>query len=55
VAEHWSPRELHSDMQWSAGIGLRFFVNHLVVRADVGFSKQGGEVQMMISHPFPTF
>ena len=40
-------------MKWSAGLGLRGLVNNLVVRADLGFSDEGGEVQMMISHPFP--
>lgn len=54
VAEDWDVSELHSHMKWSAGVGLRFFVNHLVVRADVAFSHEGGEVQMMVSHPFPT-
>jgi hypothetical protein len=54
VSEHWSVSELHSHMKWSAGVGLRFFVNHLVVRADVAFSHEGGEVQMMVSHPFPS-
>jgi hypothetical protein len=53
VAERWSVSRLHDDMKWSAGVGLRFFVNHLVVRADVAFSREGGEVQMMIAHPFP--
>ena len=53
VAEHWSLSELHTDMKWSAGLGLRAFAAGLVVRADVGFSQEGGEVQMMVSHPFP--
>jgi hypothetical protein len=53
VAEHWSLSELHTDMKWTAGLGLRAFVNGLVVRADIGFSQEGGEVQMMVSHPFP--
>jgi hypothetical protein len=53
VAEHWNLSDLHTDMKWSAGLGLRAFVNGLVVRADVGFSQEGGEVQMMVSHPFP--
>ena len=54
VAPHWNLSDLHTDMKWSAGLGLRAFVNGLVVRADVGFSREGGEVQMMVSHPFPT-
>jgi hypothetical protein len=54
VAPHWNLSELHSDMKWSAGLGLRTFVNGLIVRADVGFSREGGEVQMMVSHPFPS-
>jgi hypothetical protein len=54
VAPHWNLSELHSDMKWSAGLGLRAFVNGLIVRADVGVSREGGEVQMMVSHPFPS-
>ena len=53
VAEHWNVAELHQDMKWSAGAGLRLFVNQLLVRVDVGFSQEGHEVQMMVSHPFP--
>ena len=53
MADRWSLSELHTDMKWSAGVGLRVFVNHLVVRADVGFSAEGGEVQMMVTHAFP--
>jgi hypothetical protein len=41
-------------MTWSAGVGLRFFVNRRVVRADVALSHEGGEVQMMVSHLFPS-
>jgi len=53
VAPHWNLSDLHTDMKWSAGLGLRAFVSGLVVRADLGFSQEGGEVQMMVSHPFP--
>lgn len=55
VSPSWNLPELHTDMKWSAGLGLRFFVNHLLVRGDVAFSAEGGEVQMMVTHPFPRF
>ena len=53
VAPHWNLSELHSDMKWSAGLGLRGMMNGLIIRAEVAASREGMEVQMMITHPFP--
>lgn len=52
VAPDWNPRELHSDMKWSAGLGIRFWAKGLVARIDTAASGEGGNVQMMISQPF---
>lgn len=52
VAGSYDLGELHSDMKWDAGIGLRAWVNGFVVRADTAVSSEGFGVQMMIGHPF---
>lgn len=53
VAPHWNLSELHTDMKWSAGLGIRAMVNSLLIRAEAGLSTEGMEIQMMITHPFP--
>ena len=52
VAHEFDLGELHSDMNIGGLLGLRAMVNHLVVRADVGFASEGFAVQMTIDHPF---
>ena len=52
VSERWSLSELHSDMKWSAGVGLRAMAKHTVLRLDAGFSEEGMHVQMMVAHTF---
>lgn len=44
--------ELHSDMKYCGGAGLRAFANHLVMRADLALSEEDGILQMTIDHPF---
>lgn len=52
VAEDWDLAELHSDMNWDAGIGLRAWASGFVVRLDVATSDESTGVQMMIGQPF---
>ncbi len=52
VADSYGFGELHSDMKWDAGTGLRAWVQGFVVRADAAFSDEGLRVQMMIGQPF---
>ena len=52
VAPHWNLSELHSSMQWDAGLGLRLWAKGLVVRLDTALSNEGVGVQMMVSQPF---
>lgn len=52
VAGSYDLGELHSDMKWSGGTGLRAWVQGFVVRADLAFSEEGARVQMMIGQPF---
>lgn len=52
VADNWSVSDLHEDMKVSIGGSVRAMVYELVVRMDVGFSEEGGEIQMFFNHPF---
>lgn len=52
VAPEYSFDELHDDMRWDAGVGLRVWAKGLVGRVDVAYSDEGVGVQMMIGHPF---
>jgi len=44
--------ELHSDMKWDLGFGVRAMAKGLVVRIDTAVSDEGLQVQMMVSQPF---
>ena len=44
--------DLHKDMKWDAGVGIRFLAKGIVARIDGAFSEEGGGVQMMVSQPF---
>ena len=52
VAPEWNIDDLHEDMKWSAGLGVRFWAKGLVARIDSAGSDEGFEVQMMVSQPF---
>jgi hypothetical protein len=52
VAPSWNLSELHSDMKWCLGLGIRAWAQGIVVRIDSAVSEEGGKVQMIISQPF---
>jgi hypothetical protein len=52
VASEWDIGDLHEDMKWDVGVGLRAHAKGLVVRVDTAVSEEGGSVQMMVSQPF---
>jgi len=52
VAPSWNLSELHSDMKWCLGLGIRAWAKGLVVRVDTVGSEEGLRIQMMISQPF---
>lgn len=52
VADEYDLGELHSDMKWDVGLGLRAWMKGFVLRMDTAGSKEGVGVQMMIGHPF---
>ena len=52
VAPNWNLKDLHRDMKWDAGLGLRVRAKGLVARIDVAGSDEGVGVAMMVSQPF---
>jgi hypothetical protein len=52
VAPSWNLDDLHSDMKWCAGMGIRLMAKGIVARIDMAASEEGGRVQMMVSQPF---
>ena len=52
VAPNWNLKDLHRDMKWDAGLGLRLWAKGLVARIDVAGSDEGVGVAMMVSQPF---
>jgi len=52
VAPVWNISTLHSDMKWSAGGGIRVFMNNLILRIDSAFGKEGNFIQMYVDHAF---
>ncbi|MBP6596637.1 MAG: hypothetical protein KA196_03915 [Arenimonas sp.] len=52
VAPEFDLGELHEDMKFTYGVGIRASAQGLIVRADFGFSEEGGQIQMFVSQPF---
>jgi hypothetical protein len=52
VAPDWSLSELHEDMKWDAGFGLRTIVRRTRVRFDVGFSPESWQMWFMAGQAF---
>ena len=52
VHDEWDLSELHDDMKWGVGAGIRLDVEGVVVRLDVAKGEEEGQVQMFIGHTF---
>lgn len=52
VAPSWNMEELHRDMKWSLGLGIRAWAKGIVARIDAASSEEGFKLQMMVGHPF---
>jgi hypothetical protein len=52
VHNEWDFSELHSDMNFVFGGGMRLMAKGIVIRAEAGLSDEGVGVQMMIGQPF---
>jgi hypothetical protein len=48
----WDFGELHEDMKWDAGVGVRFMMKRFVGRVDVAFSDESTGVKVMVNQPF---
>ncbi|WP_406610530.1 hypothetical protein [Agarivorans sp. JK6] len=44
--------KLHQNMNWSAGFGARIFIENIVARADLGFSKDDSIFRFTVNQPF---
>ena len=53
MAPEWDFDELHEDMKWSVGVGLRSYINNLIVRFDVAASDEDVIAQLFIGQPWP--
>jgi hypothetical protein len=52
VAPSYDLGNLHSGMEWDAGLGIRLSAKGFVIRADAAASDEDFGIQMMISQPF---
>ena len=52
VAPSWNLPELHTDMKWDFGFGLRFMAKKSVIRIDLAWSEEGSNAWVMIGEPF---
>lgn len=52
VAPAWTVSELHSEMKWDAGMGLRAMAKGIVGRLDVAWSREGLGISMMVGQPY---
>ncbi|SHI22640.1 BamA/TamA family outer membrane protein [Ferrimonas marina] len=44
--------ELHRDLQWSAGVGLRLWVENVLVRLDLAFAQDDSGLVVAVNQPF---
>ena len=52
VAPEWSFTELHSDMKWDVGLGIRFMAKKAVFRVDTAFTSDNWSAWAMVGQSF---
>lgn len=52
VAPHYNIGDLHDDMRFDAGFGLRGMIHKAVCRLDIAFGEEGARVVAMYGQPF---
>lgn len=52
VAPHWSLQDLHDDLHYDGGIGLRGMIHKAVCRLDFAVGEEGMRMVAMYGHPF---
>jgi outer membrane protein assembly factor BamA len=52
VATNWRIEELHKDMKWDVGLGLRVWGKGTVGRVDIAFAEESTALRLMIGQTF---
>ena len=52
VADSWSISELHKDVKWDFGLGLRLIMRKAVFRIEMAGNDDSWSSWVMIGHPF---
>lgn len=52
VAPDWDMSELHSNMKWDVGLGIRALASGITVRVEIAAGDEGMALVMMIGQPF---
>ncbi|NRD72676.1 hypothetical protein HQQ94_05320 [Shewanella sp. VB17] len=52
VSDEFSFNELHQDMQWTLGAGVRFEIESVVVRTEFAYSGDESQFWVMVNQPF---
>ena len=52
VHDRYDLRELHRDMKFSVGAGIRLKVEGIILRLDYAASEEGSHFRVLINHPF---
>jgi hypothetical protein len=52
VAPSWSISDLHDDMKWDVGLGLRAMMQKAVFRLDFAVTDDSSSMWAMVGHPF---
>lgn len=52
VADEFDFGTLHQDMKWTAGLGARFQIEGVVVRAEAAYSGDDNQIWIMANQPF---
>ncbi|QLE86913.1 hypothetical protein FLM48_18685 [Shewanella sp. Scap07] len=52
VADEFAMDELHKDLKWTLGAGIRFEVESVVVRTELAVGEEGNQFWVMVNQPF---
>jgi len=52
VNDSFNFTDLHRDMKWDTGFGIRGLVNGIIVRMDAAYSDEGGALSVFFGHTF---
>ncbi len=52
VHDHYDLGELHKEMDWTVGVGVRMWVENVVARVDWGFSEEESQLRVVVNQPF---